>query len=99
MSTIHFHRRFKAEKPVPHYCEEWNVHSFSPHGDLESFRVTFKLNRRENPCFQVALEAPSGRFVSLDTKNNFKRIGRVMLALEDEYKDYKQNRNYKVKIE
>ena len=98
MSTLQFHRRFKEEHPVPHFCEQWNVHTFGPDGTQETYRVTFKLNRYEKPCYEVALETPSGAFSSLSRKRHYNRIQRVMGSLTDEYNDYKRNRNYQVKI-
>lgn len=99
MSTIQFHRRFKAQLPFPHFCEEWNVHTFSPQGDAETYRVSFKLDRFEKPCYEVQIERQKGGFLPLDRKTHYKRISRVMGALKDEFNDYKHNRNYSVKID
>ena len=98
MSTLQFHRRFKEQHPVPHFCEQWNVHMFGSDGSAETYRVTFKLNRYEQPCYEVALETPSGAFSRLNRRTHYERIQRVMGSLKGEYKDYKTNRNYQVKI-
>lgn len=99
MSTTQFHRRFREELPVAHFCEQWNVHSFSPQGDPETYRVTFKLNKKQIPSFDVALETPSGAFKALDRKHHYARIKRVMAHLQGEFDDYKNNVNYQVKID
>lgn len=98
MSTHQFHRRFKADLPILHFCEQWNVHSFSPHGEPITCRVTFKLDRFEKPCFEVEQEGPTGAFLPLDRRTHYERIKRVMGVLKDEYKDYRENRNYPIKI-
>lgn len=98
MSTKQFHRRFKSSLPVPHFCEQWNVHSFSPHGDPSTYRVTLKLDRFERPCYEVEQEGPTGAFLPLDRKTHYERIQRVMAVLKDEFRDYKTNKNYPVKI-
>lgn len=98
MSTVQFHRRFKAELPVPHFCEEWHVHAFDRNGHEETYRVSFKLNRFEKPCYDVQLQTPSGGFLPVNNKTHFDRIKRVMSNLKDEFDDYRNNRNYPVRI-
>lgn len=98
MSTTQFHRRFKTSEPIAHFCEQWHVHLFNAEGDAETYRVTFKLNKFERPSFEVAFENPTGAFINLNKKNHYKRIKRVIETLRDEFEDYKQNRNYQIKI-
>ena len=98
MSTIQFHRRYREKLPVAHFCEQWNVHLFGPQGDPETYRVSFRLNKKQIPSFEVALETPSGAFKALQRQNHYSRIKRVMSHLQGEFDDYKNNRNYQVKI-
>lgn len=98
MPSIQFHRRYREAEPVKHFCEQWNVHLFNSQGEPETFRVSFKLNKKEIPSFDVALEGPTGAFVPLNKQHNYMRIKRVMEHLKDEFDDYKRNRNYQVKI-
>ena len=98
MTMQHFHRRFKESFPTLHYCEEWNVHTFGQYGLLENYRVTFKLDSFEKPCFEVSIEMPSGAFTKLNRRTQYKRIKKVMNTLKTEYQDYKYNKNYAVKI-
>lgn len=98
MPNVSFHRRFQEESPVTHFCEQWNVVIANSEGDLEQFRVTFSLNKGQFPSFDVALRGPTGAYVSLNRKHHYARIKRVMAHLQDEFEDYKRNRNYQVKI-
>ena len=98
MSTVQFHRRYRHNQPINHFCEQWNVHLFNGQGEPETYRVNFRLNKQEIPCFDVSFQGPSGAFNRLSRQTHYARIKRVMQHLQAEFDDYKRNRNYQKKI-
>ena len=97
MSSVQFHRRYRENDPKPHFREQWNVHLFSPQGDLESYRVTFSINKYNKPSYDVALWGAQNAFVPLNRQHSYERIKRVMDCLKDEFDEYKYQRKHEIK--